>query len=50
MTTGWKTSSESRRPHSKAKLKRRPPSLNPSKERRTSIADSNRSLRLKGLL
>ena len=36
MTTGWKTSSESRRPHSKAKLKRRPPSLNPSKKGRTS--------------
>ena len=50
MTTGWKAASESRRPHSKAKLKKHPSSLNPSKKKRTSVADSNRALRLKGLL
>ena len=50
MTTGWKAASESRRPHSKDKLKKHPSSLNPSKKRRTSVADSNRALRLKGLL
>ena len=49
-TTGWRASSEARRPHSKRLLKCRPPSSNVSKKRRTSAKNSNSALRQKGLL
>ena len=50
MTTGWKAAASSRRPHSKAKLKKRPPTLGVSKRRRNSAKDSNSAMRMKGLL
>ena len=50
MSNGWKAASESRRPHQRAALKKRPPSTTISKKRRTSVADSDRALRMKGLL
>ena len=50
MNTGWKAAKKSRRPHSKARLEKHPPSSNISKKRRTSVKDSNSSLRMKGLL
>ena len=50
MTTGWKAASESWRAHTKAKLKRNPPSSNISKRRRTSVKDSDSAMRKRGLL
>lgn len=47
---GWKANKEARRPHSKARLKKRPPRTRVSKRRRTSLQDRNQALRLKGLL
>ena len=49
-STGWRASSEARRPHTKRQLKRRPPSTTISKKRRTSVKDSNAALRRQGLL
>lgn len=50
MTTGWKAAADSRRAHTKSKLKKKPPSGNISKRRRTSSKDINSAMRLKGLL
>ena len=50
MNTGWKAAAGARRPHTKAKLKRHPPSSNISKRRRNSAKDSNSAMRMKGLL
>lgn len=50
MAQGWKAAADSRRPHTKTKLKRRPPTANISKRRRNSAKDSNAAMRMKGLL
>ena len=48
--TGWKAAQESRRPHSQAKLRRRPPKTRISKKKRNQAKDRNQALRLKDLL
>ena len=50
MNTGWKAASAARRPHQKAKLKKRPPGFKPSKKRLQSVKDSKSALRLKSAL
>ena len=50
MTTGWKAAAKSRRPHTRQRLKRRPPALRISKKRRTAAKNIASSLRAKGLL
>ena len=50
MNTGWKAASAARRPHQKARLKKRPPGFKPSKKRLQSVKDSASALRLKNLL
>ena len=50
MTTGWKSAHDARRPHTRSRLKKRPPSSNISKKRRRSVKDQNSAMKRKGLL
>ena len=50
MNTGWKAARQSRRPHSKQKLRRHPPNTRISRKRRTAAKNSNAALRLRGQL
>ena len=50
MTTGWKAARQARRPHTRHKLKRRPPATTISRKRRTAAKNIARALRQKGLL
>ena len=50
MTTGWRACAEARRPHTRQRLKRRPPTLRTSRKRRTAIKNTHAALRAKGLL
>jgi hypothetical protein len=47
---GWRASRESRRPHTRERLKRRARTPGVSRKRRTSVKDRERAMRLKGLL
>ena len=50
MNTGWKAATAARRPHQKAKLKKKPPSFKSPRKRLQSVKDSASALRLKNLL
>ena len=50
MTTGWRAASQARRPHTRQRLKRRPPALKVSRKRLTATKNSHAALRAKGLL
>ena len=46
-TTGWRAANEARRPHTKHLLRKHPPTLSPTKRRRTQAKDRNRAVRLR---
>ena len=46
-TTGWRAANEARRPHTKHLLKKHPPTLSPTKRRRTQAKERMRAVRLK---
>ena len=50
MNTGWKAATAARRPHQKARLKKKPPSFKSPRKRLQSVKDSASALRLKNLL
>ena len=50
MSTGWRAARRSRRPHTRRRMKERPKSGRASRKRRQSVRDSERALRMKGLL
>ena len=47
---GWKASQESRRPHTRAELKKRTPKMRISKKRRRSVKDRHQAMQLAHLL
>ena len=50
MTTGWRAARRARRPHTRRRLKEKPRTARASRKRRQSVRDSERALRMKGLL
>ena len=50
METGWKAARRARRPHTRRKLKERPPTTRAGRKRRRAMKDISSALRMKGLL
>ena len=50
METGWKAASRARRPHTRRKLKEKPPTTRIARKRKRAMRDIRSALRMKGLL